>query len=69
MGDRGVNMSFIEKDVLKEMIRENLKTLYRKTLENATAEELYQAAVFAIRDVITDNPRNPSIVSSIPTVA
>ena len=47
-------MSFIEKDQLKEMIRENVKTLYRKTLEHATAEELYQAAVFAIRDVITD---------------
>ena len=47
-------MSFIEKDVLKEMIRENLKNLYRKTLEHATPEELYQAAVFAIRDVITD---------------
>ncbi|MBR6543736.1 MAG: glycogen/starch/alpha-glucan phosphorylase, partial [Anaerotignum sp.] len=47
-------MSFIEKDVLKEMIRENVKTLYRKTLEHATPEELYQAAVFAIRDVITD---------------
>ena len=47
-------MSFIEKEVLKEMIRENVKTLYRKTLEHATPEELYQAAVFAIRDVITD---------------
>ena len=47
-------MSFIEKDVLKEMIRENVKTLYRKTLEHATPEELYQEAVFAIRDVITD---------------
>ena len=47
-------MSFIEKDVLKEMIRENVKTLYRKTLEHATPEEMYQAAVFAIRDVITD---------------
>ena len=36
------------------MIRENVKTLYRKTLEAASAEEVYQAAVFAIRDVITD---------------
>ena len=54
MVSKGVIMSFIEKDVLKEMIRENLKNLYRKTLEHATPEELYQAAVFAIRDVITD---------------
>ena len=51
---KGVIMSFIEKEQLKEMIRENVKTLYRKTLEHATPEELYQAAVFAIRDVITD---------------
>ena len=47
-------MSFIEKEQLKEMIRENVKTLYRKTLENATPEEIYQAAVFSIRDVITE---------------
>jgi len=47
-------MSFIEKDVLKELIRETVKTLYRKTLEHATPEELYQAAVFAIREVITE---------------
>ena len=47
-------MNLIGKEELKNMIRENVKTLYRKTLEHATAEELYQAAVFAIRDVITD---------------
>lgn len=44
----------LEKETLKRMIRENVKTLYRKTLESASAEELYQAVVFAIRDVITD---------------
>lgn len=44
----------MDKETLKKMIRENVKTLYRKTLEAATAEEVYQAAVFAIRDVITD---------------
>lgn len=44
----------IDKETLKTMIRENVKTLYRKTVEQATAEELYQAAVFAVRDVITD---------------
>ncbi|MBQ3031030.1 MAG: glycogen/starch/alpha-glucan phosphorylase, partial [Anaerotignum sp.] len=47
-------MNLIEKDTLKEMIRENVKTLYRKTLEHATTEEMYQAAVFAIRDVVTE---------------
>lgn len=44
----------LDKETLKKMIRENVKTLYRKTLEAASAEEVYQAAVFAVRDVITD---------------
>ncbi len=44
----------VDKEVLKKVIRENLKTLYRKTLENASAQEVYQAAVFALRDVIME---------------
>ena len=44
----------LDKETLKKMIRENVKTLYRKILEAASAEEVYQAAVFAVRDVITD---------------
>ena len=44
----------MEKDALKTMIRENVKTLYRKNLETASAEEIYQAAVFSLRDLITD---------------
>lgn len=43
------------KEELKNTIRENVKTLYRKTLEHATSEEIYQATVFAVRDVITEN--------------
>lgn len=44
----------IEKETLKTMIRENVKTLYRKNFETASAEEIYQAAVFSLRDLITD---------------
>ncbi|NCC16830.1 MAG: glycogen/starch/alpha-glucan phosphorylase [Clostridia bacterium] len=44
----------MEKEALKTTIRENVKTLYRKTLETASAEEIYQAAVFSLRDLITD---------------
>ena len=32
----------LDKETLKKMIRENVKTLYRKTLEAASAEEVYQ---------------------------
>lgn len=44
----------ITNEQLKTMIRENVKTLYRKTLETASTEEIYQAAVFTIRDFISD---------------
>lgn len=44
----------IEKEQLKQMIQENVKTLYRKTLPSANAEEIYQSVVFTIRDIITD---------------
>lgn len=44
----------ITKEELKKMIQENVKTLYRKTLDMATSEEIYQAAVFSLRDIITD---------------
>ncbi|KAF5065204.1 Glycogen phosphorylase [anaerobic digester metagenome] len=44
----------IEKETLKTMIRENVKTLYRKNIETASAEEIYHAAVFSLRDLITD---------------
>lgn len=44
----------IEKETLKTMIRENVKTLYRKTIETALPEEIYQATVFSLRDLITD---------------
>lgn len=44
----------ITKEELKKMIQENVKTLYRKTLETASSEEIYQAVVFSLRDIITD---------------
>ena len=44
----------MDKFELKEMIISYLKKQYRKTLENATKDELYQAAVFAVKDIIND---------------
>ncbi len=49
-----MNQLKVEKDVLKKMIRDNVKILYRKNLENANQEEIYQAVVFSLRDVIAD---------------
>ncbi len=44
----------IDKEVLKKMIRDNIKTLYRKTLATANSEEIYETVVFSLRDFITD---------------
>lgn len=44
----------MDKFELKEMIISYLKKQYRKTLENATKDELYQAVVFAVKDIIND---------------
>ena len=44
----------MEKDELKKMIQENLRLMYRKKIETASNVEIYQATVFALRDVITE---------------
>ncbi|MCL2376725.1 MAG: glycogen/starch/alpha-glucan phosphorylase [Defluviitaleaceae bacterium] len=42
------------KERLKERLVENVKTLSRKTIDTASNEQLYEALVFTIRDLITD---------------
>ncbi|MDR2940371.1 MAG: glycogen/starch/alpha-glucan phosphorylase [Clostridiales bacterium] len=44
----------ISKEDLKEQLIENVKTLSRKTISNATPEQVYEALTFTIRDLITD---------------
>ncbi len=44
----------IDKEVFKTQLIENVKTLSRKKIENATPEQLYEALVFTIRDYVTD---------------
>ncbi len=44
----------IDKEELKSSIIKNVKTLFRKTLENASEQEIYQATAFSVRDVIND---------------
>lgn len=45
----------ISKDALKELIADNVKNMYRRTIANATKQEIYQAAAFAVRDLLTDH--------------
>lgn len=49
-----MNYTGLSKDELKSLIIDHVKNLYRKTIDKATEEEIYQATVYAIRDVITD---------------
>ena len=35
-------------------VTENVKTMYRKTLKEATQQEIYQAVSLAVKDVVMD---------------
>ena len=42
----------ISKDRIKEMIIDNVRTLFRKSIDHTTSEEVYQAAVYATGDFV-----------------
>ncbi len=43
-----------EKETFIKSVKENIKNLYRKTLKEASAQEIYQAVSYAVKDVIID---------------
>ncbi|MEG0500902.1 MAG: glycogen/starch/alpha-glucan phosphorylase [Cellulosilyticaceae bacterium] len=43
------------KEKFKEEILDHIRNFSRKTLEDASTEEIYNAVAFAVRDIITDN--------------
>ena len=49
-----INKQF-KKEAFKESVKENVKFLYRKTLEEATQEQIFQAVSYTVKDVIIDN--------------
>ena len=44
-----------DKELFKRSVLYNIKTLYRKTLEEATEQQVFQAVSFAIKDQIIDH--------------
>ncbi len=44
-----------DKELFKKDVRDNVKTLYRKTLEEATPQQVFQAVAYTIKDEIVDN--------------
>ena len=44
-----------DKEEFKERVKENVKTLYRKTIKEATQQQLFQAVSYAVKDDIINN--------------
>ena len=40
-----------KKEAFKESVKENVKFLYRKKLEEATQEQIFQAVCYTVKDV------------------
>ena len=45
----------LEKSVFKKEVRDNVKRLFRKEIEEATQQQLYQAVSLAIKEAIIDD--------------
>ena len=43
------------KEAFKKSVKDNVKFLYRKTIEEATQEQIFQAVSYTVKDVIIDN--------------
>ena len=50
-----MHLSNFDKAEFKENVADNVKRLYRRTIEDATPQQLYQAVSYAIKDTIVDN--------------
>ena len=48
------NLKF-DKEAFKKEVEANVKTLYRKTLKEASKQQIFQAVSYAIKDTIIDN--------------
>ena len=44
-----------DKDMFKKSVVYGVKTLYRKTLDEATPQQIFQAVAYAVKDTIIDN--------------
>ena len=43
-----------EKEAFKEEVKNNIKNLYRKTIEEATGRQIFQAVSLAVKETIID---------------
>ena len=47
--------AMFDKELFKRSVLYNVKTLYRKNLEEATPQQVFQAVALAMKDQIVDN--------------
>ena len=47
--------SNFDKEAFKKEVKEQVKVLYRKTLQEASPQQVYQAVCYAVKDTIIDN--------------
>ena len=43
-----------EKEAFKKEVKTNIRNLYRKTIDEATPQQIFQAVSYAVKDVIVD---------------
>ena len=44
-----------DKELFKEQVKDNVRTLYRKTLKEADSQQVFQAVAYAVKDTIIEN--------------
>lgn len=47
-----MKQQLIEKEQFKKEVKDNIRTLYRKTIEDASQQEIFQAVSYAVKDII-----------------
>lgn len=49
-----MNNNMFDKEIFIQSVKENVKNLYRKTLKEASQQEIFQAVSYTVKDVIID---------------
>ena len=44
-----------EKEAFKKEVKTNIRNLYRKTIDEATPQQIFQAVSYAVKDVIIED--------------
>ena len=52
--EKSMSNILFDKEAFKSSVKNNVRTLYRKTLSEATEQEIFQAVSYTVKDVIID---------------